>query len=432
TPRTPSTPRTPRTPRTPVDVYRQAQHLFHRSATPGQLVGRQAERQALMAFLRRPCFDDDAGIHIVPDAAEQHVRGALYISGVPGTGKTGLVRECVAADGAGTATDGRAWKVAFVNCMDVGDPKAIFAHAAAQWTGQPLSAVPVADGLPLCESLLLPGHHASAAHEKDRAQAAPTPGPARPSTAYLMVLDECDQLLTRSQDVLYKLFGWPHVPGARLVLIGIANALDMSERMLPRLKAKNAMPRHLHFRPYGSREIADIIRGRLMTLSPSARSARSTTPRGPSAVPLMQDAAIEFCARKMAGLGDLRRALDVARYALAALEKEHVARADATSGDGGGKGSLVTVGHVLRVTSMTTANQSALQRLKALTLVQKSVLALLASAAPWPPARLTVRALADHYAARYQRGDVLVPLTHTEMDDVLSGLEATGLIMLQS
>ncbi|RKO96918.1 hypothetical protein CAUPRSCDRAFT_3945, partial [Caulochytrium protostelioides] len=194
----------------------------------------------------------------------------------------------------------------------------------------------------------------------------------------LMVLDECDQLLTRSQDVLYKLFGWPHVPGARLVLIGIANALDMSERMLPRLKAKNAMPRHLHFRPYGSREIADIIRGRLMTLSPSARSARSTTPRGPSAVPLMQDAAIEFCARKMAGLGDLRRALDVAR---AASDASDASDADGLSdADDMDISALpkVTVGHVLRVTSMTTANQSALQRLKALTLVQKSVLALLA------------------------------------------------------
>ena len=35
--------------------------------------------------------------------------------------------------------------------------------------------------------------------------------------------------------VLYNLFEWPTRPGARLAVIGIANTLDLPERLLPRI-----------------------------------------------------------------------------------------------------------------------------------------------------------------------------------------------------
>lgn len=54
----------------------------------------------------------------------------------------------------------------------------------------------------------------------------------------LILLDEIDYLLTKDQDILYHLFDWCGVPSSRLVLVGIANALDFTSRFLPRLKAK--------------------------------------------------------------------------------------------------------------------------------------------------------------------------------------------------
>ncbi len=55
----------------------------------------------------------------------------------------------------------------------------------------------------------------------------------------MLILDEIDNLNTKDHDVLYKLFEWPNLPESRFVLIGIANALDLIDRILPRLKSKN-------------------------------------------------------------------------------------------------------------------------------------------------------------------------------------------------
>lgn len=53
---------------------------------------------------------------------------------------------------------------------------------------------------------------------------------------YVVILDELDQLLSKHQQVLYSLFEWAAAPGSKLILVGIANALDLTERFLPRLR----------------------------------------------------------------------------------------------------------------------------------------------------------------------------------------------------
>lgn len=52
------------------------------------------------------------------------------------------------------------------------------------------------------------------------------------------MLDEIDQLVQKDPTVLYQLFEWPSLADSKLILIGIANALDMTERLLPRLRSK--------------------------------------------------------------------------------------------------------------------------------------------------------------------------------------------------
>lgn len=80
----------------------------------------------------------------------------------------------------------------------------------------------------------------------------------------MLVLDEIDQLDSRKQSVLYTIFEWPSAPNSKLVLIGIANALDLTDRILPRLQARlDLRPRLLHFTPYTKLEIVNILTARL-------------------------------------------------------------------------------------------------------------------------------------------------------------------------
>lgn len=152
------------------------------------------------------------------------------------------------------------------------------------------------------------------------------------------ILDEMDQLLTKDQEVLYKLFQWSCMDNSKLTLIGIANALDMTDRFLPRLKAKNCEPQLLNFNPYQVSEIREIIMDRLFSLEGSDHPAKedaedksshesnaTAAVKGgsPRVVPLMQKPAIELCARKVAAAtGDLRKALDICRQTIEMVELE--------------------------------------------------------------------------------------------------------------
>lgn len=165
---------------------------------------------------------------------EQGVPGSLYISGAPGTGKSALVDELLAAhDGCATTV-----RVAKLNCMAVGvSPKNIFSKLLAEVrassssskkSSSATSAASVtttkdADAIPQLEALMFGGKQSSTKH------------------MHLIVLDEIDQLITKDQDVLYRIFEWPKMKGARCVVIGIANALDLTQRFLPRLQTKNCI-----------------------------------------------------------------------------------------------------------------------------------------------------------------------------------------------
>ena len=77
------------------------------------------------------------------------------------------------------------------------------------------------------------------------------------------MLDEIDQLETRHQEVLYTLFEWPSLQHCRLLLVAIANRLDLTERVLPRLASGPWAPHRIHFPPYTKQQIVDIVTDRL-------------------------------------------------------------------------------------------------------------------------------------------------------------------------
>ncbi|KAL6564726.1 Origin recognition complex, subunit 1 [Orobanche minor] len=113
----------------------------------------------------------------------------------------------------------------------------------------------------------------------------------------ILLIDELDLLVTRSQSVLYNILDWPTKPNSKLIVIGIANTMDLPEKLLPRISSRLGIQR-LCFGPYNYQQLQEIISSRLKGIN------------------AFEKPAIEFASRKVAAVsGDARRALEICRRA---------------------------------------------------------------------------------------------------------------------
>uniref|UniRef100_A0AAQ5Z541 Cell division control protein n=1 Tax=Amphiprion ocellaris TaxID=80972 RepID=A0AAQ5Z541_AMPOC len=257
------------------------------TAVPERLLSREAERASIRSFLEEKVL--------------QRHPGSLYISGAPGTGKT-VCFNCVLQE---MKAELSSVQTVVVNCMSLRSSHAIF----------PL----------LADKLKASGG------QKGLQRFLTAPGP-----TVLLVLDEMDQLDSKAQDVLYTIFEWPFLPKSRLCLIGIANALDLTDRILPRLQARpRCRPQLLHFPPYSRQELAAIVQDRLAQASAEG---------------ILDASAVQFCARKVSAVsGDARKALDICRRAVEIVESDE--RKKATDPKAETKASRVSLPQVARVLS---------------------------------------------------------------------------------
>lgn len=439
----PLTPRTPRTLSTPISktrtAYALARDLFSQSTSPKKLVGRDTERAQLRSF--------------ISDAIASKRGGCTYVSGPPGTGKSALVDEVFVEFKSDPSIN-----VASVNCVGTKCPKDVYCKLIQAFG---LDDLPDAAEKDQLRSLFI-------RKNSSRAQ------------AYLVLLDEIDSLLDGDCDVLYNLFEWALHRSSRLILIGIANALDLTDRFLPRLKARNLKPQLLPFLPYTAAQIGSIITEMLRSTLPAESSA------APDFVPFLHPAAIQLSSKKVASqTGDLRKVFSLVRRAIDLVERETVEKAVASLSPGHIKQPLAeipnlpttfpptppkssplksvsppaldtqpllidltpetapraTVAHVARLASSIFNNGTA-TRLAGLNLQQKAVLGSLVAAEKRKAARdpfttptksankaPAMKELYAKYSDLCTRDDgILQPLKSTEFRDVVTSLETLGLV----
>ena len=65
----------------------------------------------------------------------------------------------------------------------------------------------------------------------------------------LLLVDELDALVTKKQTLLYNLFDWPSHPGSRLLIISIANTMDLPERLSAKISSRIGKQR-IVYEPY--------------------------------------------------------------------------------------------------------------------------------------------------------------------------------------
>ena len=109
-----------------------------------------------------------------------------------------------------------------------------------------------------------------------------------------------------TQDALYRLFEWPCRKHSTLVLVSIANRIDLLSRFLPLLGRRGIEPTQIIFSPYNAKAVLEILQSRL-------HAAGVNVPAGGSNS-VIKPEALELLARTIAKKsGDARRALDLFR-----------------------------------------------------------------------------------------------------------------------
>ncbi|KHJ98938.1 ATPase, AAA family [Oesophagostomum dentatum] len=235
---------------------------------------------------RMPCREEEAAEveRFIRNAISAYgTSSAMYISGVPGTGKTATVMSVVKH----LSRDKMASKFCFVavNAMEFIDPRKIFVEIYNQITGETTRISP------------------ASARKKLNAMFEMT-DKCRPPIVIL--IDELDQLCTKKQELIYDIFNWTAVESARVSVMAIANTLDLPERMLSQRVTSRIGAARICFQPYEFQEIEQIIHDRLK-----------------GSTNAVDEGAVQIAARKVAAVtGDLRKAMDLLRRAIEiAIEK---------------------------------------------------------------------------------------------------------------
>lgn len=261
------------------EVYAEAKKALNASATD-RVVGREKENDEIYEFLAS-CFENKNGL-------------SMYINGQPGTGKTFSVNTML-----DSLKEEYKFNRIFLNCMSVKNIQNLYKTVLSEMISNNIDS-----GLSLPKRCT-----------KESLQKTIESSVTSIRHHLILVLDEIDQIETtiKSGSDIYKLFELPYLPNSKLILIGIANSLDFTDRLLPRLELKpEYKPKVIKFLPYTKEDIMNIVKDRLSKVQQMYDNCV-----------IIDDKALMLCASKIASTnGDIRKVLDICRRAIEFNEQE--------------------------------------------------------------------------------------------------------------
>ncbi|KAI5462980.1 P-loop containing nucleoside triphosphate hydrolase protein [Mariannaea sp. PMI_226] len=251
--------------------FQVARSRLHVSSVPTSLPCREGEFSLVYSHLEAAISDGTGN--------------CIYISGTPGTGKTATVREVISRlEEAVTHDELDDFIFVEINGMKITDPHQSYTLLWEALKGQRASPAQALDLL-----------------EREFSN----PSPRRIPCVVLM--DELDQLVTKNQAVMYNFFNWPTLRHSRLIVLAVANTMDLPERTLSNKISSRLGLTRITFPGYNHEQLMKIIQSRL------------------EGVPgkIVDPDAIQFASRKVAAVsGDARRALDICRRAVELAEAD--------------------------------------------------------------------------------------------------------------
>jgi cell division control protein 6 len=290
---------------------------------------REAEGRAINTFLRS-CLSTKEYNNTSKSSikSKQNHKRALYIAGKPGTGKTASVNRILSrlmnelkqpGVSSGSSPKYRSCNLVHINAVSLlGNSRTNIFTEISKKLGLDISEKGF-DPVKELEASLLPSRK-----------------PSRRSKMTVVMIDEIDALLSeqmtgkgssnsqgraRFQNALYRLFEWPLRKNSKLILIAIANRIDLLSRFLPLLGRNNVEPKIIIFEPYNHVDVKQILQARLNAAAAlvdseefGGKKRSSSGNTATAAESMFTPVAMERLARTIASNnGDARRALELLR-----------------------------------------------------------------------------------------------------------------------
>lgn len=368
----PSPPTTP-TKKSQTSVYSEAKALFLRGcSTTGPLVGRDDEAAIIDRFLNF--------------SLKNNLCNSMYISGPPGCGKTAQLDWCLSSINLNNC------KVIKINCMILTNPQGIFDCITRS----------LEDGKDLYETLI---------------------NGVQGVKLVIVVLDEIDYLLTRDQEILFKLFKMSEKSHSskfmtKLILIGISNSLDLSQTLLPKLERNQISPKLVSFKPYNFEKMKLIVTEKLKLLVETDKENIQE-----NFIPIINASAILLCCKKVSSsTGDLRKCFDVIYKSIELLESE-IANQDYDLINC----PKVTISQIAKVCNLNQTNSI----LSKLTYLQQTIMVYLLKHETGEQEKFTINEFYEYYKNTVLNNK-LIKIKKTEFLEILINLESLSIISLSN
>ena len=219
-------------------LKKQALKKLEESYVPDELPCRDKEKNKILKYIEQGIENDGN-------------TNSLYISGLPGLGKTACVHEIVRK-----CTDeysDKSIKFLQLNCLKLKSPSEFYSYLFKLMTGLSKKV----EEAKRCLNGYFTFGEWDSHFKKGKNKKYVTR-----NDIVILLVDEIDYLITKDQDILYNLFNWTHEEKSQMMIICIANTLDFPKKLIKKIDSRMGRQR-LIFSPYNSESLQKIIENRL-------------------------------------------------------------------------------------------------------------------------------------------------------------------------